>query len=281
MNALCVGNHQHAEMLPLYQFLTSHESITTVKCVADCAAACTYLADENQNFDLVVVFQTHSDEFSSSDVHALMSHLPLARWVCCCGVWCESDGRNRDIWPAAMRVPARVALSRLYTELRVINGQQQPLPWTASIDERFTYDFVADITVPNESPNKLTSSNNCPFVFHIQTADRPYREFLCDFFHSLNLTVVAETEISESNSQTTVMIWDIDPISPKTCADVESFQSQNPTAILIATTSMAHAADLQRAQQLGVAAVIDKLTPLAEFWATICKVTTPHHSASA
>lgn len=281
MHALCVGDHQHSEMLPLYRFLASHESVTQVKCVANCAAACTDLTEDNQNFDLVVIFQTHSDEYSSLDVHALMSHLPLARWVCCCGVWCESDGRNRNIWPAAMRVPARVAESRIRTEIRVIEGMQQPLPWTASIDERFSYDFVTGKSVPDESSKNLTDNLRSSFTFHIQTSDRPYRDFLLDFLHTLNLTVSTGVEFAKTDTQTRVVIYDVDPISSQIWTDVESFQSQNPTAILIATTSMAHAADLERAQQLGIAAVVDKLSSLFDFWTTICKVTTPRLSASA
>ncbi len=64
---------------------------------------------------------------------------PLARLVCCYGPWCASDGRTRDIWPLAVRVPVDAAAERIRRELEVLSGRRQPLPLTASRDEDLSF----------------------------------------------------------------------------------------------------------------------------------------------
>jgi hypothetical protein len=104
----------------------------------DDLAALETLAGESP--DLILVCQHWPDEFSRRDVERLLATFPLARFLCCYGPWCASDGRRRDIWPAAMRVPLDQALSRLRKEQEVIVGRRPPLPWTAGTEEIFAFD---------------------------------------------------------------------------------------------------------------------------------------------
>jgi hypothetical protein len=90
--------------------------------------------------DLVVVCQHWPDEFTERDVRRILTLFPLARLACCYGPWCQSDGRSRDIWPLAVRVPAAAAPDRLRRELDVVAGRIRPLPLTASRDEVFLFD---------------------------------------------------------------------------------------------------------------------------------------------
>jgi hypothetical protein len=90
--------------------------------------------------DLVVVCQHWPDEFTERDVRRLMVLYPLARVTCCYGPWCQSDGRSRDIWPLATRVPVCSAAGRIRRELDVLAGLCRPLPLTASRDEVFLFD---------------------------------------------------------------------------------------------------------------------------------------------
>jgi hypothetical protein len=90
--------------------------------------------------DLVVVCQHWPEEFTEQDVRRLLRMYPLARVTCCYGLWCESDGRNRDIWPLSVRVPVRSAADRIGRELEVIAGFRRPLPLTASRDEVFLFE---------------------------------------------------------------------------------------------------------------------------------------------
>jgi hypothetical protein len=90
--------------------------------------------------DLVVVCQHWPDEFTERDVRRILTRYPLARLTCAYGPWCQSDGRSRDIWPLAARVPAADAPNRLRRERDVIAGCIRPLPLTASRDEVFLFD---------------------------------------------------------------------------------------------------------------------------------------------
>jgi hypothetical protein len=94
--------------------------------------------------ELVLVCQHWSDEFTTQDVHCLIARYPLARLVCCYGPWCASDGRTRDIWPLAVRVPTDAAPDRIRRELDVLAGRRRPLPLTASRDEIFLFDNALD-----------------------------------------------------------------------------------------------------------------------------------------
>jgi hypothetical protein len=94
--------------------------------------------------ELVIVCQHWPDEFTTPDVHRLIGLYPLARLVCSYGPWCASDGRTRDIWPLAVRVPVDMAPERIRRELDVLAGRRRPLPLTASRDEIFLFDNSLD-----------------------------------------------------------------------------------------------------------------------------------------
>lgn len=87
--------------------------------------------------DLYVVCQSWPDEYPESEVAGLLSLCAAARVVCVCGRWCDSEGRTRDRWPLAVRVPAGELAPRLAFELRVLSGAQPPLALTASRGEIF------------------------------------------------------------------------------------------------------------------------------------------------
>lgn len=53
--------------------------------------------------DLVVILQSHPDEFSSAETARLLTRAPIARLIVIAGAWCEADGRRRDLWPMALR----------------------------------------------------------------------------------------------------------------------------------------------------------------------------------
>lgn len=93
--------------------------------------------------DLVIALQSWPDEFSRAAVEEAIARFPLARFVCCYGAWCASDGRTRAIWPPGARVPVETAPARIARELAVIRGELPPLPLTASRDELFAFDSGA------------------------------------------------------------------------------------------------------------------------------------------
>jgi hypothetical protein len=110
--------------------------------VAEAIAKC---AAGGWHADLIIACQLWPDEYAPGDLRALLRAFPLARLVCCYGPWCASDGRTRDVWPLAVRVPAEFAARRIDLELEVLAGDRWPLPLTASRDEIFAFDPDAEI----------------------------------------------------------------------------------------------------------------------------------------
>ena len=88
--------------------------------------------------DLTLVMQSWSDQFTVDDVNRLIGQTLFRRLFCCYSVQCESDGRNRSIWPDAMRVPLRLAASIINRELSDIRLGREPVPPTAARDELFS-----------------------------------------------------------------------------------------------------------------------------------------------
>ncbi|MFM8581254.1 MAG: hypothetical protein ACKOFW_07100, partial [Planctomycetaceae bacterium] len=104
-SVLLLGDVHADEFGPVIALLrgaVSHRRLWECDRFADFA---TRVAGRSQRIELVVVCQGWSDQFPRSQVHNLLSTLPMARFVCCHGAWCESDGRNRDLWPLAVRLP--------------------------------------------------------------------------------------------------------------------------------------------------------------------------------
>jgi hypothetical protein len=144
-NLLVIGDFFSPTMTPLRLFV---EHLVGSGCDARFAAGIADLAARSEEDgwfpEVVIVCQHGSDEFAEPDVHRLIGLFPLARLVCCYGPWCASDGRTRDIWPLAVRVPVDAAPDRIRRELDVLSGRRQPLPLTASRDEIFLFDNALD-----------------------------------------------------------------------------------------------------------------------------------------
>lgn len=87
--------------------------------------------------DIAVVLQSWPDQVTSAEVTAALNHWPLTRWVCCGGAWCASQGRTRNLWPAAIRVPLAEGLARIAWEIDVTAGRAAPQELTASADRLF------------------------------------------------------------------------------------------------------------------------------------------------
>lgn len=133
---LVIGDWQRAEMSPIREWIDGLGSRGKVRQMD-------HLPDDDSPTapDLVIVCQSWPDEFAPSKVSAALGRWPLALWVCCYGAWCDSDGRNRSIWPISVRVPICEAARRLNHVWQVLIDQRgEPLPLTASRDEAFEFD---------------------------------------------------------------------------------------------------------------------------------------------
>jgi hypothetical protein len=119
-----------------------------VRIAANVSFALAKSAADGWHADLVVVCQHGPDEYTAAEVRAVLRAFPLARLVCCYGAWCSSDGRTRDVWPLAVRVPAEWAARRIDLELEVLAGARWPLPLTAARDEIVLFESEMGLTAP-------------------------------------------------------------------------------------------------------------------------------------
>lgn len=94
--------------------------------------------DGIQEAQLTIVLQSWSEQFARRNIHHLIGLAFANRLICFCGPWCESDGRNHDLWPDAIRIPLRESSTAFDTVYQQITRHEDILPVTAAKDEVFT-----------------------------------------------------------------------------------------------------------------------------------------------
>jgi hypothetical protein len=131
-SVVLIGQSQRTEFGPVLAALASQGVQVTE---ADCSSP---LPNDALAAELWIVCQSWPDEFSPAEVRRIVNGCASIRLICVYGAWCASDGRTRNAWPAAVRVPVNQFAARLRFELDVIAGRLAPLPVTAARDECFT-----------------------------------------------------------------------------------------------------------------------------------------------
>ena len=170
--------------------------------------------------DLVIVLQDTPDQFPPEDIRQLLSTCPLARLVVCYGPWCRGDGRNRDNWPLAVRVPHTAATSRLDTECRVLSGRDTGLPWTAARTEIAASQYRA-----RQHPN------NTVFRFHIVSPDMAWSRTLTDQLACLGGLWVALPHAD-------LLLLDIDPWDADSICDYGAVLQTTSAQIAVLLTNL-------------------------------------------
>lgn len=97
--------------------------------------------------DVVVVLQSHSDEYGTRDVQRLIGQMLFGRVVCCYGPWCLADGRTHSIWPVSCRVPVESAPVWLAAEFRNVREQRTPLSPMSAAEEVFVHRTLQPLSV--------------------------------------------------------------------------------------------------------------------------------------
>lgn len=184
----------------------------------------TAIAVSNWIPDLVVVLQNSPDEFSAADIHRLSQHAPLARWVVCFGPWCESDGRTRDLWPLAVRVPRRSARSRLLQEQQVLGNSHEPLPLSASREEIFPFDH---------SPLGRT---DVAATIAVCSPDAAYARYLNELLTSSGHRVTTVPNDFDANIDW--ILYDVDPPTPARMTELGSLIQRFGAARVLALTAL-------------------------------------------
>ena len=241
---LILGRTQATEMQAVVASVRNHVSQKQIQYFSDIETASRFSSERNWYPDLVVVCQNWPDEFPEADVLQLLSLFPLARWVCCFGVWCESDGRNRDIWPAATRTPARNAEARIRRELAVLQGTHPVLPLTASRDE--TYEFDSAVPFPKTT---------C-FRVRVDSPDFQYRRTLEEMLRAAGHHVIRQP----NDDTPEVLLWDADPWSEDLAIEIRDFHARHPDVAVVAFMTFAHPEMIAAIKACGAVCVVPKLT---------------------
>ena len=211
--------------------------------------------------NLVVVCQSYPDQFNRQDVQSLLRRFPLSRFVCCFGLWCESDGRSRDIWPRGTRVPVRLARQRLLQERAVLAGRREGLPLTAGRDEAFAFDYgekggygekgqerTAGIFVGE----KFTPRRKAVVI----SPDRALRSYWEEALRQSGYDVGSEKD----GSTTDLMLFDADPWSPERAARLRTWRERSPRSFIVALMNFARPEDEAAVRTHGANTVCAKLT---------------------
>lgn len=161
--------------------------------------------------DLVVVLERWPDEFTRQEVEGMLGRWPLARFVCIFGPWCDSAGRTRERWPAAVRVPAAEARERLRREGEALAVPSPPLPVTASRTEAFAGWFLEPAAaapagrVEPAGPREGGAAN-----IRVIAPDPDYAAALADLCRAGPLPAGREAPVSALTSPREVLLWDAD-----------------------------------------------------------------------
>lgn len=220
-------------------------------CITRWNATCIRVGDRRIDLatepDVVLVLQREPDEYTSSQVLALIDRFALARLVVCFGPWCDSAGRTRQLWPPGTRVSPWALRERLAHEIDVVAGNSAPLPLTAGRDESYAFDFSG----PAQPPRR-------PLSVKIRTPDPAIREWLQD-----SLMEVGHQICSSPADQTDVLLWDIDPGVPSLCDEIVDYRQQRSHVAIVGISAAPRPQTQQRLQAAGMFAVIDKLMPFS------------------
>ena len=209
-------------------------------------------ATRARNFypDLTVVCQRFRDQFAAREIEPALMQLPLARWICVYGAWCESEGRHGSLWPTAFRVPVRSFHARLIAEVAVVEGRRHALPITADREEIFEFDSVTEFPqVPRANASAVVIGS-----------DREIRLWLIDLLNGAGLKPISH---SPEKSPDAVVI-DLDPVSKNSCSQLSSLKQQYPAARIIAMRDRLDLSVDRQLEAAGADLVVSKLSPPAQ-----------------
>ncbi|MFN9718850.1 MAG: hypothetical protein ACK58L_09170 [Planctomycetota bacterium] len=148
--------------------------------------------------DLVVVFQSSSDQYAVADIQRLIGRLMFGRIVCCSGPWCVSDGRTHDLWPVAFRIPTGSAVPILAAELEAFRNGMIPVSPLAAPEEVLIH-RIEIMEACHRLPNRIrfghiTQPSHRDAV--VISPDVSFRQTTCQQLRQFGFRVEDESTIS-------------------------------------------------------------------------------------
>ena len=206
--------------------------------------------------DLIVFIQSWPDEYSRQEIDQIGRLVPLARWLVGYGPWCESDGRTRDIWPLAVRVPLHSAATRLQREWHGLSEPGEiPILMSASREEAFAADHPSI-----EPPGAPASVVVC-------SPDGEYQRYLLELLKLNGLSASAREEfessiapVAGSNQESlAVILFDLDPWGVERRTALLDVVATHTSARIVGLMNLPSPEVAGQRKDLGVAAVVPKL----------------------
>ena len=179
-NLVLIGSASRREFSALVSWLRQNPATRIVGHFKDVRSALDGWDSLVTSPKMTVVLQSWSDESSQSDVNQLIGRTLFQRLLCCFGPWCESDGRNRAVWPDALNVPVRLAESVIAAELHRIQSDGASIPPTSARDEVFAHRM--DVTADGPSLSGLQHMNAA-----VISPDRVFRKTVCSTLRDYGL----------------------------------------------------------------------------------------------
>lgn len=225
-------------------------------------------ADVIQQADLTIVLQSWSEQFARRDIHHLIGMTFSKQLICFCGPWCESDGRNHDLWPDAIRLPAREAVACL-TKVRVdLVAEKEALPPTAAKDEVFSGRVPANLD--SEILQKLALTNAA-----VIGPDATLRRTMANVLKSISVRTAVRKLITVVPYQTIVPVQtprgpihvvfhDLDPYGAHVQQSIEACEQMFPEAKVVGIANMPDAGLVGEIADLNLAGVLAKSNLLAD-----------------
>ncbi len=243
---LIVGDTTSREMQGVVTTLRELRTVDELRFVPNIPEALVLCDNEHWFPDLLILCQNWSHEFSEEEITNVLTTMPLARMVCCYGIWSEADGRNYDLLPFASRVQARLATERIRYEWDVINGKQPAVPLTANRYELF------DNQLAEELP--LAPANGS---ISIVSPDRSLREYWHELFTTTGWNVIADSE----NKTGDLLLYDLDPWSSEMATSIISVHRDQSDLVIVGMMNACLPEDYAEATACGVAEILSKLAP--------------------
>jgi CheY-like chemotaxis protein len=134
-----IGRTQAVECAELLLWLRQSALLRLVGTFSTIAEACADASTESSPFDIAIVLQSTSDEYTAAGANKLIGSMLFGRVMCCYGPWCQSDGRSHDIWPVSTRIPLSTARAVLSGELAGFQTDQPALLPLSAAEEVFAH----------------------------------------------------------------------------------------------------------------------------------------------
>lgn len=243
---LLLGDALAPEMLPAAEFVRGRGDLD-VRTSQGVVELQRLMVAEEWYPDLIVALQFWPEQFSGNDVRRLLPLAPLARIVCVCGAWCDSEGRTHPHWPLAVRAPVPTAIDRIRRELAAIRGETAALPLTAARGEIFAADMKFALQAPPRSMQVA-----------VESPDRCYEQMLSAALVRGGHQVVG----LENSPPPAAILWDSDPWDNVRLAELRSLRSAHSKATIVACTGFYRDDQASAIHGAGADAVWSKLAPL-------------------